>query len=216
MMELSLTVYQLLGCMQAHYALRVFHTHVTNNPKMTKSYGGNWKYLTFINLQLQNVFFSLGLLQCATSAFNLTRVVGPLKEIKDLMFSSVALPLTLFVVLVYWVGVTFDETQKEEFDWRWITHVFHTAIITIALECYYERVRYPQYNIGAIIFACFLLCYLAWICFLNSVSGEWPYPALGWMSPLQRAVGFFTLFWFGVMLYFLGEKLNTSIQLWFS
>merc|ERR1712183_1252638 len=56
-------------------------------------FGGVWKYLTFLNMLLQFVFFSIALLSNFTHR---------LTKVRDILFASAAFPIGMFVGIIFW------------------------------------------------------------------------------------------------------------------
>ncbi|XP_061692792.1 uncharacterized protein LOC133509604 isoform X2 [Syngnathoides biaculeatus] len=68
-------------------------------------YGGPWKYLTFLNLLLQMVFFGLAAVNDLHHGKN---SASTLNRCTDLMFSIFAFPVGMFVVVLFWTIFAYD------------------------------------------------------------------------------------------------------------
>ena len=56
-------------------------------------FGGVWKYLTFLNMLLQFIFFIVAVL---------ANFVKSLRPTRDLVFASAAFPIGMFVGIIFW------------------------------------------------------------------------------------------------------------------
>ncbi|XP_015213085.1 androgen-dependent TFPI-regulating protein [Lepisosteus oculatus] len=179
-------------------------------------YGGPWKYLTFLNLVLQMVFFGLA----ALSDFQLPYMKGEAKKLhlwKDLLFSVLAFPVGSFVVMVFWGMFMYDRQlvypdNLDNFFPPWINHAMHTAVLPLlAVEIVLHRHAYPKKQNGLATLGIIGVGYLTWVIWIYLTVGVWVYPVLGKFTPAGLA--FFFLFNMSVVegLYLFGEALNCFI-----
>ncbi|KAI4890057.1 hypothetical protein NFI96_017203, partial [Prochilodus magdalenae] len=116
-------------------------------------YGGPWKYLTFINLIVQMLFFGLTALKDLQTAKKDSKVTL-LCQTKDLLFSVFAFPLGMLVVLLFWGIFTYDRelvypASLDGFFPPWANHAMHTLVFPILLgEVMLEQHIYPKTNNG--------------------------------------------------------------------
>ncbi|XP_061545848.1 androgen-dependent TFPI-regulating protein [Phycodurus eques] len=177
-------------------------------------YGGPWKYLTFLNLLLQMVFFGLAAVNDLQHGENSG---GALNRCTDLMFSIFAFPVGMFVVVIFWTIFAYDRelvypATIDAFLPPWINHAMHTFVLPLLLgEFLVQHHAYPQTKNALATLGLMGLGYLFWIVWVYFSAGMWVYPLLGHFS----AVGLVVFFCFNMsvvtLLYLLGDKLNTRV-----
>ncbi|CAL1578365.1 unnamed protein product [Knipowitschia caucasica] len=177
-------------------------------------YGGPWKYLTFLNLLLQMVFFGLA---AASDLQDGKKTQSSLNKCKDLLFSVFGFPVGMFVVLLFWSLFAYDRelvypASIDKFFPPWMNHAMHTFVLPILLaEVFIQHHVYPktQQAVGALTLVG--VSYLSWIVWVYLSVGIWVYPLLKYFSAVGL-VGFF-LFNMTVVtgLYVAGEKLNNKL-----
>ncbi|KAG9474494.1 hypothetical protein GDO78_004678 [Eleutherodactylus coqui] len=116
------------------------------------TYGGRWKYLTFLNQVLQTAFFGVCLLcdllhLCLS---NRNRCCSVLARLKDCIFAALAFPL----------GV-------------------HTFILPLVLiELFACSHQYPSKKNGIAVLVVFGAAYLSWVHWVHYAADIWVYPIL--------------------------------------
>ena len=88
----------------ANFAYAIyFRMYVLEIPKdsiiaQLAKFGGQWKYLTFINLWIQLFYFTISLANniCGSNAFTKENSSG-LQKARDFFFATVAFPIGMFV-----------------------------------------------------------------------------------------------------------------------
>ncbi|XP_048969228.1 androgen-induced gene 1 protein isoform X8 [Canis lupus baileyi] len=99
-----------------------------------QTYGGSWKFLTFIDLVIQAVFFGICVLTDLSSL--LTRGSGnqeqerqlkKLISLRDWMLAVLAFPVGVFVVAVFWIIYAYDREMiypklLDNFIPGWLNH----------------------------------------------------------------------------------------------
>ncbi|MBN3322077.1 ADTRP protein, partial [Atractosteus spatula] len=203
-------------------------------------YGGPWKYLTFLNLVLQMVFFGLA----ALSDFQLPYMKGKAKKLhlwKDLLFSVLAFPVGSFVVMVFWGMFMYDRQlvypdNLDGFFPPWINHAMPpsahgvcdfscqifcnqtvaglqkiSVLPLLAVEIVLHPHAYPKKQNGLATLGIIGVGYLTWVIWIYLTVGVWVYPVLGKFTPAGLA--YFFLFNMSVVeaLYLFGETLNCYI-----
>ncbi|XP_077469197.1 androgen-dependent TFPI-regulating protein [Stigmatopora argus] len=177
-------------------------------------YGGPWKYLTFLNLLLQMVFFGLA----ALNGLHLGKSLeGTLKRCTDLIFSVFAFPVGMFVVLLFWTIFAYDRelvypATLDAFLPPWINHAMHTCVLPLLLgEVLVQPHAYPRTKNAVVTLGVVGVGYLFWIIWVYFSAGIWVYPLLSHFS----AVGLLCFFCFNMsvvtLLYLLGYKLNSVV-----
>ncbi|XP_054578127.1 androgen-induced gene 1 protein isoform X12 [Eptesicus fuscus] len=98
------------------------------------TYGGSWKFLTFIDLVIQAVFFGICVLTDLSSL--LTRGSGnqeqerqlrKLISLRDWILAVLAFPVGVFVVVVFWIIYAYDREMiypklLDNFIPGWLNH----------------------------------------------------------------------------------------------
>merc|ERR1712059_39683 len=175
---------------------------------MGAKFGGVFKYLTFLNMVLQCLFF------CVCFFANYTR---QLVKTRDVMFASAAFPIGMFVGLVFWAlyavdrELIFSARFDKYFPW-WMNHLMHTTVLPLQLlELVTTHHVYPSRSKGGLITAAITLAYLIWINVVFYMGGFWVYPVFKVLSEGQRVVFMIFLAGMSGLLYLGGEKANTLI-----
>ncbi|XP_050982289.1 androgen-dependent TFPI-regulating protein [Labeo rohita] len=179
-------------------------------------YGGPWKYLTFLNLFLQMVFFGLA------SANDLQSVEKGSKLslfclCKDLLFSVLAFPVGMFVVLLFWVIFAYDRqlvypASLDNLFPLWMNHAMHTIVLPILLgEILVEPHIYPKTKNGLAALGIASLTYFGWVVWVYLTVGIWVYPILEMFSSSGLVVFFFNNMLMLALLYLLGQTLNRKV-----
>ncbi|XP_016094196.1 androgen dependent TFPI regulating protein 1 isoform X1 [Sinocyclocheilus grahami] len=179
-----------------------------------RSYGGRWKYLTFINLVSQALLFGLCVLADAVhGAVSVTRA-------RDFHFTVLAFPVGTFVFISFWTLYTYDRELVypkllDEIIPIWLNHAMHTVIMPLLLlQMFLQNHRYPSRTKGIFSLALFAALYLSWVLWVHHASGIWVYPIMAHLSPVGLCVFLGGASLFMAPLYLLGEKL--SLMMWSS
>ncbi|KAL4646377.1 androgen-dependent TFPI-regulating protein-like isoform X1 [Arapaima gigas] len=194
---------------------------ITNKHPGARSYGGRWKYLTFLNLVLHTVFFGL----CWLTDLVLHLSSGPpgrlttlFVNVRDFLFTVLAFPVGAFVCISFWTIYSFDRELVypkflDSIIPLWLNHAMHTAIVPLLLiELYLQPHRYPRKSRAVSGLALFCAAYLAWVLWVHHASGIWVYPIMAHLSPVGLVLFLAASSLALVPLYLLGEKL--SLKYW--
>ncbi|XP_072532905.1 androgen-dependent TFPI-regulating protein isoform X2 [Salminus brasiliensis] len=179
-------------------------------------YGGPWKYLTFINLIVQMVFFGLASMKDLQPLGKGSKVTL-LCLTKDLLFSVFAFPLGLLVVLLFWGIFTYDRqlvypASLDNFFPPWANHAMHTLVLPVLLgEVILEPHIYPKTRNGLAALGVAGLFYSGWVIWVYVSVGIWVYPLLGRFSTVGLMAFFISNIFVVIMLYLLGQTLNFRI-----
>ncbi|XP_037638162.1 androgen-dependent TFPI-regulating protein [Sebastes umbrosus] len=177
-------------------------------------YGGPWKYLTFLNLLLQMLFFGLAALNDLQAG---KKSESTLSRCKDLLFSVFAFPVGMFVVLLFWTIFAYDRelvypATIDTFFPPWINHAMHTFVLPVLLgEVLVQPHIYPQTKHAMAALGGVGIAYLSWIIWVYLSVGIWVYPLLQHFSTAGLACFFFFNMSVVTLLYVLGDKLNSHI-----
>ncbi|XP_036877977.2 androgen-induced gene 1 protein isoform X8 [Manis javanica] len=189
-----------------------------------QTYGGSWKFLTFIDLVIQAVFFGICVLTDLSSL--LTRGSGnqeqerqlkKLISLRDWMLAVLAFPVGVFVVAVFWIIYAYDREMiypklLDNFIPGWLNHGMHTTVLPfILIEMRTSHHAYPSRSSGLAAICTFSVGYILWVCWVHHVTGMWVYPFLEHIGPGARVVFFGSTTILMNFLYLLGEVLNSYV-----
>lgn len=194
-------------CFTVHLIGMIYHTQL--GLEAHETYGGRFKFLTFINMVFQLLYYNMS---TVTKFQHLIKKKAQLFEwICDIFFSSFAFPLGIIVCLLYWGLYAVDPhscTTEEEARIipRWLNHYMHTfPAVAVAAEILLFKHEYPIRRNGIKIILSFCFVYSAWVMWVAFASGIWVYPFMEKM-PLWGILAFFgSAFVLAVLIYLLGE-----------
>ncbi|XP_041814625.1 androgen-induced gene 1 protein isoform X1 [Chelmon rostratus] len=189
-----------------------------------QTYGGSWKFLTFIDLVIQAVFFGVCVLIDVSSLLTKggdsreqERQLRKLIGLRDWMMAVLAFPVGAFVVFTFWTLYLYDRDLVyprllDNFIPQWLNHGMHTTVLPfIIIEMRTTHHRYPSRSWGLAAVCCFGVGYILWTCWVHQVTGVWVYPVLERIAPLARVVFFSVMTLVICVFYILGEILNSYI-----
>ena len=138
------------------------------------TFGGQWKYLTFINLWVQLLYFIL----CLITDFSKERSI--IVRWRDVMFASAAFPVGLFVCVSFWGIWAVDRelvfpAKLDPYFPALMNHAMHTVplpLLLLEMICIHHV--YPSRKTGGGIAASFFLAYLIWVHVVFYFGGIWP------------------------------------------
>uniref|UniRef100_W5LX90 Androgen induced 1 n=2 Tax=Lepisosteus oculatus TaxID=7918 RepID=W5LX90_LEPOC len=189
-----------------------------------QTYGGSWKFLTFIDLVIQAVFFGVcvltdlsSLLMKGSESQEQERQLKKLISLRDWMMAVLAFPVGVFVVTMFWTLYLYDRDLVyprllDNFIPQWLNHGMHTTVLPfILIEMRTTHHRYPSRLCGLVAVCSFAIGYVLWMCWVHHVTGVWVYPLLDRIGPIAKII-FFTLLTALINVYYiLGEILNSYI-----
>ncbi|NXT20107.1 ADTRP protein, partial [Syrrhaptes paradoxus] len=195
----------------------ITHVEAGERPSEVFLYGGQWKYLTVLNLILQALFYGVSFLADVLRLIKELRCAKCVISSRDLLFSVLAFPVSTFVSISFWTLHTYNRelVYPKSLDGVipcWLNHAMHTAVLPFAvLEIFATPHRYPAKKKGLILlgFAAFL--YISWVLWIYSVTGEWVYPLFALFNPAGLAAFFAGSLAIIVLFYNFGEFLNRMI-----
>ncbi|NWI66184.1 ADTRP protein, partial [Todus mexicanus] len=89
-------------------AYSITHVKAEERPSEVFLYGGQWKYLTVLNLVLQAVFYGVSFLADALRLIKKLRCAKCVISSRDLLFSVLAFPVSTFVSISFWTLYTYN------------------------------------------------------------------------------------------------------------
>ncbi|KAK5612334.1 Androgen-induced protein 1 protein [Crenichthys baileyi] len=112
-----------------------------------QTYGGSWKFLTFIDLVIQAVFFGLcvlidvsSLLTKGADSREQERQLKKLIGLRDWMMAVLAFPVGAFVVFTFWTLYLYDRELVypkllDNFIPQWLNHGMRTHLHCSRVQC---------------------------------------------------------------------------------
>ncbi|XP_060686770.1 androgen-induced gene 1 protein [Hemiscyllium ocellatum] len=189
-----------------------------------QTYGGSWKFLTFIDLVIQTVFFGIcvltdlsSLLTQGTDDREQQRQLRKLIFLRDWLMAVLAFPVGVMVVAMFWALYLYDRELVypkilDSFIPPWINHGMHTTVLPfILIEMRTTHYHYPNRKSGQAAVSIFSTGYILWICWIHHVTGMWVYPFLDHLSNILKTVVFVASLVVINVLYVVGEMLNSFI-----
>ncbi|KAL2307982.1 hypothetical protein Nmel_000976, partial [Mimus melanotis] len=109
-MEIStLAMYHCLAFVWYFFvAYSITHIKTEERPSEVFLYGGQWKYLTVLNLVLQAVFYGVSFLADVLRLIKKLRCAKCVISSRDLLFSVLAFPVSTFVCISFWTLYTYN------------------------------------------------------------------------------------------------------------
>ncbi|NWX16223.1 ADTRP protein, partial [Aegotheles bennettii] len=218
-MEIStLTTYHCLAFVWyffISYSITLIRTE--DRPSEVFRYGGQWKYLTVLNLVLQAVFYGVSFLADVLRLIKKLRCAKSVISSRDLLFSVLAFPVSTFVCISFWALYTYNRelVYPKSLDGVipfWLNHAMHTAVLPFSLlEIFATPHRYPAKKKGLILLGCVTFLYMSWVLWIYSVTGQWVYPLFALFSPAGLAAFFASSLVVIISFYNFGEFLNRMI-----
>lgn len=183
-----------------------------------RSFGGQWKYLTFWNMWIQLIYFTISFLNNIFGSHATDKKSSStLQKIRDFLFSTLAFPIGQFVGIVFWTLFKIDRelvfpAAFDKFFPNYINHMMHTTVVPVQLlELILLYHLYPSKKTGTFTTVIFCLIYLSWTLIVAHFGGIWVYPIFEVLDPVSRIAFMVVCSMFGSLLYFSGELLNNII-----
>lgn len=182
------------------------------------SFGGQWKFLTFWNMWIQLIYFSISLVNSVMGSDVTDKSSrSGLQKIRDFMFATLAFPIGQFVGIIFWSLWAIDRDlvfpeYLDKYIPMHINHMMHTTVIPAQfLELALLYHIYPSKKAGMAMTMSFCFVYLTWTMIIAYVANMWVYPIFAILDPVPR--GLFMIFCsaLGGMLYLIGDYLNQII-----
>ncbi|XP_072267794.1 androgen-dependent TFPI-regulating protein isoform X3 [Pyxicephalus adspersus] len=143
-------------------------------------YGGQWKYLTVLNVVLQTLFYAVSFLTDLLLPIRGIKLVKFVIYCRDLLFSVLAFPAST-----------------------------HTAVFPIAvLEIVTSPHHYPPKRKGLTLLGICSVAYLSWVLWIYIADGNWVYPFLGLLNPLGFVLFLLGSNILAALVYVAGDTLN--------
>ncbi|XP_013199392.1 androgen-dependent TFPI-regulating protein [Amyelois transitella] len=219
---IKIIVFHLLGVLQFGFGCYYDAMYVTI-PSTSRTiafspFGGKLKYLTYLNALLQTAYFAISLVNDIIGTNEPSPAGKPLiRRVKDVMFSSLAFPLSIFVGTTFWGIYAVDRElilprSLDAYFPLWLNHVMHTNIVVFSvIELVTSFRMYPSRKTALSLLGSFMLCYVIWIHVIYFHTGVWVYPILSVLNWPLRVM--FYLFSLGLVcgLFVIGERMNEFV-----
>ncbi|KAI6656361.1 Androgen-dependent TFPI-regulating protein-like isoform X1 [Oopsacas minuta] len=176
-----------------------------------QTFGARWKYLTYINLWIQFLYFFLAFFTDVVPASPLT---PKLRRLTHLIYSCFAFPLGIFVMVTFW-GVYWVDP---ELIWPKViadhlppllNHLWHTAVgVLILSECVLMPHEYMPLMPTAYMVCFGASLYVLWVLLVFTMTDKWVYPLLAVMPKPLIPVFFIFLTLLLLLFTFMGYVLN--------
>ena len=210
-----LFIFHLVGFVVSAWTLHVHYIHVDLNPKVDRGYGGEWRFLTYVNLNVQFLIFTITTLHDILSMASIYFLSNKVRQFKDFIYTTVAYPLCLFILVTFWVLYAIDRelilpVVMDSIVPYWTNNVFHTYIAITLILSYTDGMKYPSKKKGLLSSSLFMITYIAWISFIFFKTDSWPYPVMNVLPPVQLLL--FISFCISLFLsfYLIGNYLNNN------
>ena len=199
-----------------HYLCFLVHLigvtyHVSEiNLEAHKTYGGRFKFLTFINMLLQLLYFNMA----AVTEFH--EIVRKRKSevfasVCDYTFACFVFPIGTTVSILFWGLYAADPYSCQTPDEAkqipaWLNHYMHTFPSITILELCFIRHKYPPRKKGMMSVLGFGVVYMVWILWVAFAADVWVYPFLRKLDSLSVAAFFAFAFAVALFIYLVGER----------
>ena len=177
-------------------------------------------FLTYWNVLLQLFYFCICLLDAIVGSNDNAKgktLASFLKRVRDILFSTLALPLAILVTTSFWTIYGVDRelicpSFLDKFYPLSVNHMVHTTcMLSQLIEMIMVFHVFPSTKTGIRTTIGFFLTYLTWILYLAFNKGVWIYPVLQKLQAIGRTV---FIIMFGVVgggLFVVGKTLNGKI-----
>ncbi|XP_063779239.1 androgen-dependent TFPI-regulating protein [Pseudophryne corroboree] len=195
----------------------IFTVSAKETPDGVFVYGGQWKYLTVLNVVLQTLFYAVTFLTDLLLPIRGIKLVQCVIYCRDLLFSVLAFPAATFVFLSFWALYSYDRqlVYPEGLDAiipQWLNHGMHTAVFPIAvLEIVTSPHRYPPKKKGLLFLGICSVSYISWVIWIYLTDGNWVYPFLGLLTPFGFTIFFLSSHILVSCVYIVGETFNNLL-----
>ncbi|XP_078062281.1 androgen-induced gene 1 protein-like isoform X2 [Mustelus asterias] len=185
----------------------------------TATYGGRWKYLTFINMILQTTYFGVCVFAdllwlLPQHGKRVQRLCLRISALRDWLFAALAFPIGFFVVVSFWVLYAYDRELVypkilDQIIPRWLNHAMHSVVLLLLmLELIVVPHSWPSHKGGVAVLITFCSSYLLWVLWIRHRAAIWVYPILEVLSPVGTVVFLTAAVMVTIALYAVGMKLH--------
>ena len=202
-------------CVAAHvYDDRVFkRSRGQGIFKSSVTYGGRWKFLTFINFWLQVIYFFLAFITDLIPGWR-KEIKSRFKKLRDFLFTTAVFPVAVFICGTFWTLLMIDKSLlippgldvAAVPSLPLLNHLWHSTIVLCAMvEMLLVFHRYPSNGVAATFIFVYSGGYIAWVIWIVIVSDFWVYPFLKMMPPVLTSIFFAASIFLLLGIYFVGK-----------
>ncbi|KAF2355861.1 FAR-17a/AIG1-like protein [Trinorchestia longiramus] len=186
--------------------------------QIKEAYGGNYKFLTYLNVLLQLSYFSIALLNdIVGSDSRQSNKQCSLQRFRDWLFTTLVFPIGSFVAVVFW-GLYFLDRElifpasMDAWFPSWLNHLMHTLpLVAVIVETVIVYHSHQRGHSRLIPISVVYILYLSWLMYIRVMAGFWVYPVFEQLNTVGRIGFFFALTIPTMVLYVLGEKLHAAV-----
>ncbi|XP_045365556.1 androgen-dependent TFPI-regulating protein isoform X2 [Camelus bactrianus] len=152
------------------YVFLNFHiSQQVGDPRKSKLFinGGQWKYLTFLNLLLQAIFYGVACLEDVLKITTGKKDIKFVTAFRDLLFTTLVFPISTFVFLSFWSLFLYDRElvypkALDDIFPVWLNHALHTFILPFSLvEVILRPHCYPLKKKGLTLLTAAIVAYVS-------------------------------------------------------
>ena len=209
----SITIFHVFALCESIFAIYTYHVYVA--PFRKDTYGGHWKFLTYINLNIQLVCFSLCIL-CDILQYLKYHNYARARQFKDFFYASLGVPSCLSVFVSFWTLFFIDRElvypkALDEYLPIWANHIWHTAIIITLIEVICDHHEYPRKSLGLSVCSIFGIGYIVWVEWVQKQGNITVYPILKQLQGVWYYMFITVEIFFSWLTYLFGEFLNAKV-----
>ncbi len=203
----------------------------------TDSYGGRFKFLTFINLLLSVGYYAMAFfgdlfkigLSFSEDSGEVNRSSSKknngfhskLIRFRDVMFGAFVFPIAIVVTTAFWGVMAVNSELMLPSHVRHIipvngfyNHGAHSLPMIMALiELYFvSHLNYPNKKTGLLLFSFFCIIYVTWLFWVAYRANIWVYPVLqvlSWPGVFAFLGGFYSV---GGFFFLIGHRINSCMS----
>eukprot|EP00112_Aurelia_sp_Birch-Aquarium-sp1_P018143 Seg429.9 transcript_id=Seg429.9/GoldUCD/mRNA.D3Y31 product="Androgen-induced gene 1 protein" protein_id=Seg429.9/GoldUCD/D3Y31 len=192
---------------------------------ITNSYGGRFKFLTFINLLMSVSYYGYAFVVDCLPTTGLSRKnpeqdcpKTAMVKLRDSIFGSILFPVSSIVTLAFWGVMIVNSELMLPRHLRHIipvhglyNHCAHTAPVLLAIAelLLVRHEYYPTRKRGSLFFTVFCVGYLSWIMWIAYHANIWVYPVLKVLSWPARTAFLGSVYLLGLGFFMTGYSLNS-------
>ncbi|KAL1916888.1 uncharacterized protein VTP21DRAFT_5085 [Calcarisporiella thermophila] len=198
----------LIGILSFSWSFYILST--VNNPKITRSFGSHYIFLTILGLLLSLIAFVIALL------VDLTGEIKGLKSLSEFLL-VIGIALESVITVLYWSISLYDRELLKHPDMPEIPFLFDLSLhlfpaVFIWIDFLVFSKNFIRQNRHILFIYIVAFCYGSWAHFCYLKNGFWAYPFLGQMSGTQRSIFYFFGATIAAAVYELGAFIHLRIN----
>eukprot|EP00116_Pleurobrachia_bachei_P006376 sb/3466638/ len=210
-----------------HFLAGIYHVYFLLYPTINQlkstpaasSFGGKWKYLTFITNMINCWYFITVFCQDFIFSFILSEERNKkVKRTLDALFGGIVCPAAIVVGTAFW-GIYHTKKaaiwsdKLDEFIPPMYNHMMHTFLIPIALmELVLYQHDYPSVKGGLMLCTSYTVGYIIWLHVVKHVGGVWAYPIFDMLNSRGQAIFLGIMVIAMYMIFFLQHFLHQLVH----